>query len=171
MRQSTSSTRWPSMPRRPRKTTRSPCSLVESRTIESCPSKFVRTTALSSSAMQVTSKNCAGIRRQALCHRHARQLGLSHMGEGRGWRRNRRLIESAHAAPRCTAKSKRSGVTCRAPAVKGKRVCRMHGAKAGAPRGPAHGRYVHGRQTQQAKNARKEIRDLIRMARQLAALF
>ena len=39
---------------------------------------------------------------------------------------------------------KRSGVTCRAPAVKGKHVCRMHGARAGAPQGPAHGRYVHG---------------------------
>ena len=80
-------------------------------------------------------------------------------------------MQSAHAAPRCTAKSKRSGVTCRAPAVKGKRVCRMHGAKAGAPCGSAHGRYVHGRETQQAKAARKEVRDLIRTARQLAALF
>ena len=64
-------------------------------------------------------------------------------------------MQSAHAAPRCTAKSKRSGVTCRAPAVKGKHVCRMHGAKAGAPSGSAHGRYVHGRETQQAKTARK----------------
>jgi hypothetical protein len=80
-------------------------------------------------------------------------------------------MQSAHAAPRCTATSKRSGVTCRAPAVKGKRVCRMHGAKAGAPSGSAHGRYVHGRQTQQAKAARKEVRELIRTARQLAALF
>jgi hypothetical protein len=80
-------------------------------------------------------------------------------------------MQSAHAAPRCSAKSKRSGVTCRAPAAKGKRVCRMHGAKAGAPCGPDHGRYLHGRQTRQAKNAWKEVRDLIRTARQLAALF
>ncbi|OCX70061.1 hypothetical protein A6M27_12080 [Acidithiobacillus thiooxidans] len=33
------------------------------------------------------------------------------------------------AAPRCTAKSKRSGVQCRAPAVRGKTKCRMHGGK------------------------------------------
>ena len=50
-------------------------------------------------------------------------------------------MQSAHAAPRCTAKSKRSGVTCRAPAVTGKHVCRMPGARAGAPR--AGSRLVH----------------------------
>jgi hypothetical protein len=80
-------------------------------------------------------------------------------------------MQSAHSAPRCTATSKRSGERCHAPAVKGKHVCRMHGAKAGAPCGELHGRYVHGRQTREAKNARKEVRDLIRAARQLAALF
>jgi hypothetical protein len=80
-------------------------------------------------------------------------------------------MQSAHSAPRCTAKSKRSGKQCQAPAVRGKHVCRMHGAKAGAPCGSDHGRYVHGLQTREAKNARKEMRDLIRTARQLAALF
>jgi hypothetical protein len=42
-------------------------------------------------------------------------------------------MQSAHSAPRCTAMSKRSGKQCQAPAVRGKHVCRMHGAKAGAP--------------------------------------
>jgi hypothetical protein len=82
------------------------------------------------------------------------------------------LMDKAHAAPRCAAKSKRSGNQCKAPAIRGKRVCRMHGGKSpGAPCGKLHGRYVDGRETQQAKAARKEVRDLIRMARQLAALF
>jgi hypothetical protein len=41
-------------------------------------------------------------------------------------------MHSAHAAPRCGAHSKRSGLPCRAPAVRGWRVCRMHGAGGGA---------------------------------------
>jgi hypothetical protein len=55
------------------------------------------------------------------------------------------LMHKAHAAPRCSAKSKRSGLPCQAPAVRGKRVCRMHGAYAGAPKGEAHGIYRYGR--------------------------
>jgi hypothetical protein len=82
------------------------------------------------------------------------------------------LMDKAHAAPRCAAKSKRSGLQCQAPAMRGKRVCRIHGGKSpGAPCGHLHGRYVHGRQTRDAQNAQKEVRDLIRTARQLAALF
>jgi len=38
-------------------------------------------------------------------------------------------------APRCTAKSKRSGERCKAPAVRGWKVCRFHGARVGAPKG------------------------------------
>jgi hypothetical protein len=59
-------------------------------------------------------------------------------------------MHKAHAAPRCTAKSKRSRERCKAPAVRGKHVCRMHGACAGAPRGPADGMYRHGRFTCEA---------------------
>ena len=44
-------------------------------------------------------------------------------------------MQSAHDAPRCKAKSKRTGKRCRAPAVRGFRVCRMHGAGGGAPTG------------------------------------
>ncbi|WP_274609280.1 hypothetical protein [Mesorhizobium sp. L-8-3] len=74
-----------------------------------------------------------------------------------------------HLAPRCTAKSKRSGFQCKAPAVRGKKVCRMHGARGGAPCGSLHGRYVHGKQTRKAIEARRETRDLIQKALQLLA--
>ena len=40
-----------------------------------------------------------------------------------------------HQALRCRARSKRSGIQCRAPAVRGHSVCRMHGAGGGAPEG------------------------------------
>ncbi len=42
-------------------------------------------------------------------------------------------MQSAHAALRCGAKSKRTGDPCRAPAVRGCRVCWMHGAGGGRP--------------------------------------
>src|SRR5262249_33142760 len=53
-------------------------------------------------------------------------------------------INPMQAAPRCTAKSKRTGQRCRAPAVKGWKVCRMHGARGGAPEGAQNGNYKHG---------------------------
>ena len=42
-------------------------------------------------------------------------------------------INPMHAAPRCSARSKRTGLPCRAPAVRDWQVCRMHGARGGAP--------------------------------------
>jgi len=48
-------------------------------------------------------------------------------------------MHNAHVAPRCGAKSKRTGQPCRAPAVRGWKVCRMHGARGGAPKGEANG--------------------------------
>ena len=46
----------------------------------------------------------------------------------------------------CTAKSKQSGKRCKRPAAPGKRVCYMHGANAGPPKGNLnamiHGAYV-----------------------------
>lgn len=60
-------------------------------------------------------------------------------------------MQSAHDAPRCTARSKRSGLPCKAPAVRGWSVCRMHGAGGGVPRGKANGNYVHGANTLEAQ--------------------
>lgn len=78
-------------------------------------------------------------------------------------------MHKAHAAPRCAAKSKRTGKPCRGPAVSGKRVCRMHGARAGAPTGSAHGSYRHGRFTCEAIEQRREIAVLIAESRRLNA--
>jgi len=72
-----------------------------------------------------------------------------------------------HCAPRCRARSKRSGKTCRAPAVRGWRVCRMHGANGGAPRGERNGAYRHGGYTIESIRRRRQVRDLLTAARDL----
>ena len=79
-------------------------------------------------------------------------------------------MRSAHAAPRCCARSKRSGVQCRGPAVRGKRVCRMHGARAGAPRGVGHGRFSHGARTIQAREEMEMLRALLKWVRGIEGL-
>ena len=63
--------------------------------------------------------------------------------------------------PRCQAKSKRSQQQCRSPAIRGKRVCRIHGGRSTGPKteqgrnlcGAA--RRIHGRETRQ-KRARRQ---------------
>jgi hypothetical protein len=70
-------------------------------------------------------------------------------------------------AARCQAKSKRSGVQCRKPAVRGKTVCRTHG---GASTGPktqqgrercAQAKTVHGWETREIRRKRAEkLKDL-----------
>jgi hypothetical protein len=72
-------------------------------------------------------------------------------------------------APRCTARSKRSGQRCGAPAVRGWAVCRFHGAHGGAPCGEAHGRYRHGHETHAARAERQGLRDLLRAVAALGA--
>jgi hypothetical protein len=67
-------------------------------------------------------------------------------------------------APRCSATSKRTGCPCRAPAERGKRVCRFHGARAGAPKGPANGKYCHGSFTMEALAERRALAKLLREA-------
>jgi glucans biosynthesis protein len=74
-------------------------------------------------------------------------------------------MQSAHDAPRCKAKSKRTGKRCRAPAVRGCRVCRMHGARGGAPTGKSNGNYRHGARTKEAINAGRYVNLLARLAR------
>jgi hypothetical protein len=81
-------------------------------------------------------------------------------GEVRGEMSNNPM-HRAHAAPRCTAKSKRTGQPCRSPAVRGWRVCRMHGACGGAPEGKRNGNYRHGarsRETIELLNLIKSLR-------------
>ena len=73
-------------------------------------------------------------------------------------------VNAMNLALRCTATSKRTKKPCQAPAVRGKRVCRFHGAFAGAPRGKAHGNYKHGRFTCEAIKSRQMVAALIALA-------
>ena len=70
-----------------------------------------------------------------------------------------------HQSPRCTALSKRTGKPCRNPAVKGWSVCRMHGARGGAPKGERNGAYKHGGYTQEALAASQYVRALVKAVR------
>ena len=72
-------------------------------------------------------------------------------------------MHRAHEAPRCRAKSKRTGQPCRAPAIRGYRVCRMHRARGGAPTGERNGNYRHGACTKEAINAIRYINALRRL--------
>lgn len=69
------------------------------------------------------------------------------------------------ASPRCGAKT-RSGGACRAPAVSGRKRCRMHGGApgSGAPRANRNAR-KHGLFTGDAIAERKEIREVLGEAR------
>ena len=75
-----------------------------------------------------------------------------------------------HQAPRCRATSKRSGKQCRAPAVTGRLVCRMHGGAvgSGAPDGNKNA-LRHGRYTAEAIASRRHLSDLIRQSRAVIA--
>jgi len=74
-------------------------------------------------------------------------------------------MQSAHDAPRCKAKSKRTGLRCRSPAVNGYRVCRMHGAGGGAPEGKRNGSFRHGGRTREVIEASRFIRAMARVVR------
>ena len=73
-------------------------------------------------------------------------------------------MQSAHAAPRCHAHSKRTGLPCRSPAVRGWHVCRMHGARGGAPEGRANGAFQSGAYTLETKADVACLRELERLA-------
>ena len=64
-------------------------------------------------------------------------------------------------AARCEARCKRDHRPCRQPAMRGKRVCRMHGGKGGAPRGKRNGGWRHGFCT---RAYREPLRALLRYA-------
>ena len=66
-----------------------------------------------------------------------------------------------NAAPRCTAKSKRSQQACSAPAVKGRNVCYIHGGRSpGAPKGNTRA-LKHGHYSKDAIAFRHEIAQLL----------
>ncbi len=80
-------------------------------------------------------------------------------------------MERAHNAPRCTAKSKRTGLPCKNPAVRGWNVCRMHGAGGGHGIGKANPAYKHGMRSREAQEMRKAINQHARAARELEKLI
>ncbi len=67
-------------------------------------------------------------------------------------------------SPRCLAKN-RQGMPCQAPAMVGKRRCRLHGGKAtGAPKGSQNA-LKHGHYTAKAIEERRQIAELLRQCR------
>ena len=78
-----------------------------------------------------------------------------------------RLTAPMRASPRCGATT-RSGAACRAPALRGKTRCRMHGGAPGSgpPRGNCNAR-KHGRFTGEVIAERRQVRDLLGEARRL----
>ena len=74
-------------------------------------------------------------------------------------------VQRLQDAPRCKARSKRSGERCKGPVVRGWSVCRFHGAGGGAPQGVAHGNYTHGQHTREATEERRLLREFLRQVR------
>ena len=80
-------------------------------------------------------------------------------------RNHRRNIGPMLSSRRCGART-RSGKPCASPAVSGKKRCRMHGGAygSGAPRGNKNA-LKHGLYTREAIAQRRQLRQLIRQAR------
>ena len=72
-------------------------------------------------------------------------------------------------APRCHARSKRTGKPCGAPAVTGWKVCRHHGAGGGAPKGERNGNYKTGHYTREAVAERRMMSAFLKLSRQTIA--
>lgn len=76
-------------------------------------------------------------------------------------------------APKCGAKTKsNNGKPCRCPAVKGKTRCRVHGGAkgSGAKRGNINA-LKHGEYTQEAKAFKQDIRQTIKISKDLIKDF
>lgn len=72
-----------------------------------------------------------------------------------------------HRSQRCTAHSKRTGLPCKNPAVRGWTVCRMHGAMGGQGSGKANPAYQHGLRSMAHCESRKLISQLARLLSEL----
>ena len=72
-------------------------------------------------------------------------------------------VQRLRDAPRCHATAKSTGEGCKATAVRGWRVCRMHGAGGGHGAGEANPAYKHGLRTREWVAIRRVIGELSRM--------
>ncbi len=80
----------------------------------------------------------------------------------------------------CSAKSKRTGLQCRAPAIKGQTKCKSHGGRSSGPKTQtgkkrcADAKTVHGRETRKARAQRalamKRLRNLEDMGHHLGIM-
>lgn len=81
------------------------------------------------------------------------------------------LMGAANNAPRCTAKSKRTGDRCKGPALTGWSVCRFHGAGGGHPAGKAHPAWKHGMRSREWIEMRRLVNELVREAREIERMI
>jgi len=85
-------------------------------------------------------------------------------------KRNGNLMDPAQRlreAPRCHARAKSTGQPCKAPAVKGWAVCRVHGAGGGAPKGKANGQWKHGARATDTDVFRRLSKELLMLSAEL----
>ena len=70
-----------------------------------------------------------------------------------------------HLSPRCGAKT-RKGAPCQAPAMWGKKRCRMHGGAHGSGnlKGPANSNFRHGRCTREHMAEMRKVRAILKMS-------
>ena len=97
--------------------------------------------------------------------------GPLHEGGGAVIESDANPMHTAHSALRCHAKAKTTGLPCKAPAVRGWAVCRMHGAGGGAPKGKRNGNWRHGGRTAEAVELRRWATELVREARDIDQLI
>jgi hypothetical protein len=107
---------------------------------------------------------------------HVKEGDISYFGNPmNGQHRNSRKWHFGDTWPghRCGAKT-RKGTSCQKAALKGRKRCRLHGGKAGAPRGELHGNFKYGRYTIEAmdrhRSAQERLKELIALAK-FADLF
>ncbi|MEC9245306.1 MAG: HGGxSTG domain-containing protein [Pseudomonadota bacterium] len=74
---------------------------------------------------------------------------------------------------RCGART-RHGTPCQKPALSGKKLCQLHGGRAGAPSGERNGNFKSGRYTKEALKAHKDamarLKALARLAKSIGML-